>query len=275
MIIWYFIAPILVAIGIWSLLPSESLRELRRLAIEFDRPDLSKSWGHYQTTRKFVSPQLIVKNIMTSIPPFEPADLSLLNTLFAKLGKPPAEFIEPERFAPLPSPDEAEFEDAAGANTITHVAALRQAGVRWRQEVLRKAEVEGCTADYVALLRAAESSSIAREFLNSLNNSLSNTIQLKSSAVVNFLDLKGLRTSADELFRVLVDNHPMGDFYLETVGNGDRFVQKKMRVDGTVQPGQYCQVIAATHQGLCRKSDPDWRIPAFVKIRNTDVNERG
>lgn len=124
---WYIISAFLLALGAWALLPSRTLRELRRLAKEYNRPDLLKTWARYKTTKRFVSPQSIVIN-MTSSESFETDDLPVLNTFFRKLGQPPAEFFEPVVFARLPDAREVIVENLREGH-LTHVFQVVRPGV--------------------------------------------------------------------------------------------------------------------------------------------------
>jgi hypothetical protein len=269
---WNILLILIVATGFWALFPSRALRELHRIAKESPRRKILESWGRYQTTRRFVTINSILMNAKAETE-FNEEDMSTFNALLAKLNQPPAEFIVPEQYAPLPDSREADIQNASDGRQITRTAEVVQAGVRWQQHVLRKAEIKGCSADYVALSKASELSSEINQLSNFLGNPLPEVIILDASEIEEFINLKGLRNAANGMFKSLVEIHPERDFDLDSVKRGDRYVQRKMRIDGITQAGQNCVVAEVTHQGLVRKSDPNWRIPAFVKIQNIDTHE--
>lgn len=242
------------------------------LAKETARPELMRSWGRYRTTRRFVTVKHILMNA-TSNETLDENDLSTFNIIVGKMSLPPAVAINPERFASLPSGNEAIVENAAGGAQITCVADVIRFGVKWRGEVLLKAVIKGCSADYVTIAEASAGSSLATDLKKDLEDRLTESIRLSPSDIEEFLDLHGRRDDADQLFEVLEKSHPDEDFFLEPLNPGDRYIQRRMRVNGTAQPGQNCEVSEVTHKALLRRSDPNWRVPAFVKIRNIDPNE--
>jgi hypothetical protein len=267
--LWNILLILIATAGFWSLFPSRTLRELHRIAEESPRREIVKSWGQYHTTRRFVTINSILMNAKAATE-FNEEDLSTFNALFAKLGQPPAEFIGPEQYAKLPNTREAETQNASVGRQFTHTAEVIKAGVKWEEHVFRKALIKGCSADYVALCKASHLSSDIETLSKNLGEPLPEAIVLSASHLEEIINLKGLRKVANGMFESLVEAHPVHDFDLDLVMPGDRYIQRKMRIDGITQAGQNCVVAEVTHQGLVRRSDPNWRIPAFVKIQNTD-----
>lgn len=271
-ILWNILLVIIASTGVWSIFPSRALRELRRHAKESPRRERLESWGRYRTTRHFVTINRILMNA-TSMTDFNEEDLSTFNALFAKLNQPPAEFIKPERFAPLPDTSKADVQNSHDGSQLTNTAEVLQPGVLWRGHVLRKALIRGCSADYVALSKARDLSKNISQLSERLGDPLPESTTLDASEIEEYLNLKGLRNEANNMFEALIKAHPNQDFELDSVMPGDRYIQRTMRIDGTTQAGQNCVVAAVTHQGLVRKSNPGWKIPAFVKIQNNNTNE--
>lgn len=239
---------------------------------EIERPELIHSWGRYRTLKRFVNLGTICGNIKT-MEKFTKQDFNDLNRLFRKLEKPAALTIDPERFSPLPGKEKAVVENATDGSTLTRVFSVIAFGVIWRDEILHKALVRGCSGDYVAISKAADQSTTWKKFSDEVKERFSEAIHLEPAEIEDFFDIKGLRENGDIYFTALIESHPDKDFVLETVQPGDPFEQRKMRVNGITLPGQNCVVTQVTHGGLWRKSDPAWRVPAFVKIQNNDPHE--
>lgn len=270
---WNILLIVIAAAGFWSLFPSRVLRVLRRVARESSHQKIVKSWGRYQTTRRFVTINSILMNAKAETE-FNEEDMTTFNALFAKLGQQPAEFIAPEQYDPLPDTGDAEIQNASDGRQITRTADVVRVGVRWKNHVLRKALIKGCSSDYVALSKASHLSPAINQLIKYLGDPLPEAVILDDSDIEEFINIKGLRSAASAMLESLVEVHPDHDFKFESIGLGDRFVDgKRMRSDETTQAGQNSVIAEVIHQGLVRKSDPNWRIPAFVKIQNIDTNE--
>lgn len=207
---------------------------------------------------------------------FLPEDIELLNELFGKLGQAPAQLIAPKRFEAIPPDTEVEgavSPVAARQRGLCFTLELLEVGVSWRTEVLKKARVRGCGADFVMLERA-KNDPLGARFVERLGGRVTAECRLHPSDIEGFLDIFGLRDRGNDLLELIVQEDPDHDFAWNHVAAGDDFDGELMTIEGGASAGQRCKVVEVIHRGLQRKSDRRWKIKALVRIRNVYRHER-
>jgi len=207
---------------------------------------------------------------------FSSDDLEHLNQLFEKLGQPPAGAILPvaeDDFVEtimndLMSPGQCHQQKRS------YVLEVKAIGVKWRRDVLKKAEVVACTPDHLMIQRLAASgkneSKIVQTFLDHLrqNNELTADFELDPSVLNGFIQSKMLQKDAESLFEYLANSHPDADFSINYPKEKDNYNADTMTPRGGQIAGQKCKVAEVIHPGLTRRHNKSWRIKALVRIEN-------
>ena len=269
-----FIGFAVVILLSWLIWPSDTYRVARKW-VKSSRGEPYKHWIQYRTIKRKVTATTIVMNAINSST-FTLDDLKNLTELFEKLQQPPALPIQPgseSRFdaslmIDLKSPDQCHQQKRR------YVFETKAIGVKWRGEVLKKAEVVACTPVHLMIQRLAASGikepKIVQTFLDHLrqNNALTVDFELDTSALNGFIQSKMLQKEAESLFTYLAESHPEEDFAINYPKEKDNYNADTMTPQGGKIAAQNCNVAEVIHPGLTRRHSNNWRIKALVRIEN-------
>ena len=250
-----FIGFAVVILLSWLIWPSDTYRVARKW-VKSSRGEPYKHWIQYRTIKRKVTATTIVMNAINSST-FTLDDLKNLTELFEKLQQPPALPIQ-----------------HCHQQKRRYVFETKAIGVKWRGEVLKKAEVVACTPDHLMIQRLAASGikepKIVQTFLDHLrqNNALTVDFELDTSALNGFIQSKMLQKEAESLFTYLAESHPEEDFAINYPKEKDNYNADTMTPQGGKIAAQNCNVAEVIHPGLTRRHSNNWRIKALVRIEN-------
>lgn len=267
-IIFYSIGTLLLAYLVWLLLPSPTFK-YAQLWLKQNELKSPQKWLRYQTIKRSITPHKIAMNIVDD-PEFSEQDLNQLNSLFEKLSQPPAEQIKPNLG------DRYIQEKMMARNIATHVSEYYVSeqihfGVEWRNDILKRAEVNACSADRLMLHKlhdpANVSSHIVSELANYLQANAGPDFALDAANLQGFIQQSMLPPDQVlELFQALIDQHPEHCFAMYWPQAGDAFNFDRMSTVGGALAGKNSTVQEVLEPGFERKGNSQWRIKARVKI---------
>jgi hypothetical protein len=259
---------------IWLIWPSSTYRVARKWTQA--NPQYGyKHWVEYKCVKREITAGTIAMNALNSLP-FSLDDLKQLNELFAKIPTPLCECIQPECGAMF---DRMEMRDLntpplGDQSKKRYVLETRVIGVKWKGEVLKKAEIVTCTPDglmihNLAALGVAEPK-IVQDFLEHLRqrNECQLDLELRPSLILGFIQAKLMEMNAETLFKSLQKSHPDSDFSIIYPKINEGYNSDTMSPRGAQIAGQNCKIVEVIHPGLIRKHDKTWRINALVRIEN-------
>jgi hypothetical protein len=261
----------ILALLIWLLLPSKNYQIAKSWVRESGKGP-HHNWLRYRTLKRFLTPAQIVMNAVEQ-PEFTSEDLNDLNRLFAKLDQEQAEAVCPPPGSRYNHSEAVDLNRLSSASTF-YVGELVKPGVRWRKEILKKAEVRACTADRLAVQSLLGANSLPPSILSPIRTyfeerrSLTPDFRLDASMLQGVVQVSLTNSDADKLFQALCDVHPESAFILVSPATDDAFNSDSMAPSGGEIAGMNCTVLEVLHSGLIRKDDPDWRIKALVRITN-------
>lgn len=265
----FVLGPVAILFLLWLLMPSDEYRAAHGWLCENGRGNC-KNWLRYKSLKRLLSPRDIAMNAINQTE-FTPDDFHLLNALFAKLGQPSAELIQPKAGECV----DGFSMEAANRNDEIHdrrlVLEVLSNGVIWRGEPLKKAMIRQCGPDFLMLHRLGEMMS-SDETVTAFakycrENGLLNTgLRLGAGDLKGFIDIQMHPSRARPFFEALQTAHPDDCFELIEPTPGSAFDDNRMFVSGGLTPGQQSVVREVRRCGIARTSNPKWVIKAVVKI---------